>query len=210
MIKILLADDHEIMRAGLKLFINNLVAHSTIDEAWDGNSVLEKIKKNEYQLIILDVNMPETDSLGLVSDIISTKPDARILMLSMYPEEIYAKKYLQLGVKGYVSKTFSAIEVGNAINAVLKNNKYISPSLNQALTEEALGEKIDNPFDKLSSREFEIVQHLIKGESTGAICKTLNLHISTVGTYKARIFEKLKCKNIIEINQMARVYNLIP
>src|SRR5437868_178437 len=209
--RILLADDHEIMRSGLKLFINTLVPHSIIDEAWDGDSAMQLIKKGEYRLIVLDVNMPGTDSFGLVSNVISIRPDARILMFSMNAEEVYAKRYLQLGAKGYISKTASSAELGNAINAVLNNGRYIGPVLSQLLTEEALGTKAaNNPFTRLSTREFEIVQHIINGESLTAICNTLCLQPSTVGTYKHRIYEKLNCKNIIDVNRLARIYNVIP
>jgi DNA-binding NarL/FixJ family response regulator len=209
--RILLADDHEIIRSGLKLFISTPVPHSIIDEAWNGNSALQLIKENEYQLIILDVIMPATDSFGLVSNIISINPDAKILMFSMNAEEVYAKRYLQLGAKGYISKTASFAELGSAIYAVLNNDRYIGPVLNQLLTEEALGIKAtNNPFAKLSTREFEIALHIINGESITVICKTFSLQSSTVGTYKARIFEKLNCKNTIEINRLARIYNIIP
>ena len=110
MIKILLVDNHEIMRTGLKFFINHLVAHSIIDEAWDGDSAIKKIKKTEYELIILDVNMLATDFL--------------ISNFGMNAKQIYAKRYLYLqpAATGYVSKGASAIELGNAINDVLKND----------------------------------------------------------------------------------------
>ena len=208
MINILLADDHGIIRTGLKIFISNYIAHSIIDEAYDGDSAFKKIKEKDYQLIVLDVNMPDTDSFGLVSNILAFKPDANILMFSMNAEEIYAKKYLQLGAKGYLSKASSEMEIKNAIDNVINAKRYISPSLNQALTEEALGKKSDNPFDNLSPREFEILLHLLRGESLAQICHSLNLQTSTVGTHKARIFEKLHCNNIIEINALAKVYNI--
>jgi two-component system invasion response regulator UvrY len=210
MINILLADDHTIIRTGLKLFISNYIAHSVIDEADNGNTAFKKIKDKEYQLIILDVNMPDTDSFGLVSNIIAVRPGANILIFSMYSEEIYAKKYLQLGAKGYLSKTASEEEIKKALNNVINAKRYISHSLNLHLTEEALGKKSSNPFDNLSTREFEIVLHLIKGESSAEICNALNLQASTVGTHKARIFEKLNCNNIIDINTLAKVYNLTP
>ncbi len=210
MINVLLADDHVIIRAGLKIFIEHHVPHSVIDEAWDGDSAFEKIKDKDYHLIILDVNMPNTDSFGLVSNIISLKPEANILMFSMNAEEIYAKKYLQLGAKGYLSKASSEAEIKIALDNVINAKRYISPSLNQAFTEEVLGKKSSNPFDDLSPREFEIVLHLIRGESSAEICHALNLHASTVGTHKARIFEKLHCSNIIDILDLAKVYNIIP
>ncbi|MDB5199313.1 MAG: DNA-binding response regulator [Chitinophagaceae bacterium] len=209
MANILLADDHEIIRSGLKIFIEHHMPHAVIDEAWDGNSAFEKIKEKDYQLIILDVNMPHTDSFGLVSNIIALRPEANILMFSMNAEDIYAKKYLQLGVKGYLSKASSEAEIRNAIDNVINAKKYISPELMQMLTEEALGKRSNNPFDDLSPREFEIVMHLIRGESISEICQALTLHSSTVGTFKARIFQKLHCTNIIDLLAMAKAYNII-
>ena len=211
MIKILLADDHAIIRAGLKTYIQNIIPHSEIEEAHDGDSTFEKIKHNNYALIILDINMPATDSFGLVSNILAVKPESKILMFSMNSEEIFAKKYLNLGALGYLNKDASADEIKQAINNVMSNKRYISSSLTQTLTDNALGKKANNqnPFDLLSSRELEIVRHLMKGESVSQIGTYLNLHTSTVGTHKARIFEKLNCKNVIGINELARLHNFI-
>ena len=209
MIRILLADDHAIIRAGLKTYIQNIIPDSNVEEAFDGNSTFEKIKDNDYALIILDINMPATDSFGLVSNILAIKPESRILMFSMNSEEIFAKKYLNVGALGYLNKDASADEIKHAINNVMNNKRYMSSSLMQSLTESALGKKANNqnPFDLLSSRELEIVRHLMKGESVSQIGAYLNLHTSTVGTHKARILEKLNCKNVIGINELARVHN---
>ena len=209
MINILLADDHSIVRTGLKIFIEKLIPHSIIDEAWDGASAYEKIKEADYALIILDANMPETDAFQLVSSILAVKPDSKILMFTMNAEEVYAKKFLQIGAKGFLNKGSSETEIVNAIEHVLDNKKYISPTLNQQLTEEAIKGKANNPFDNLAPREFEIVQHLIKGESVAEISAKLNLHSSTIGTNKTRIFAKLHCKNIIDINLLAKVHKVI-
>jgi two-component system invasion response regulator UvrY len=211
MIKILLADDHSIVRTGLKIFLEKLIADSIIDEAWDGETTYRKIEVSNYDLIILDVNMPETDSFKLVTDILGLKPEAKILMFTMNAEEVYAKKFLQMGAMGYLNKGSSETEIKNAIEHVLNNRKYLSPTLNQQLTEEALnGKKTSNPFDNLSPREFEIVQHLIKGESVAEISSKLNLHSSTIGTHKTRIFNKLHCSNIIDINLLAKIHKVIP
>ncbi|MDB5223511.1 MAG: two component transcriptional regulator, LuxR family [Chitinophagaceae bacterium] len=207
---ILLADDHLIVRSGLKTLIENYIAHSVIDEACDGNSAFKKIKEKDYQLIILDVNMPDTDSFGLVSNIIAYKPNANILMCSINAEEIYAKKYLQLGAKGYLSKASDETEIKTALVNVINAKRYISPGLSHAFTEDILGNKSSNPFDNLSPREFEIVLHLIRGESSSEICQALNLQTSTVGTFKTRIFEKFHCNNIMDIHALAKVYNIIP
>ena len=211
MTKILLADDHAIVREGLKIFIQNIIPHSVIEEAEDGESTFEKIKQNDYALIILDINMPATDSFGLMSNILAVKPKSKILIFSMNSEEIFAKKLLNLGALGYLSKGASGDEFRLAIENVMGNKRYVSPSLMRALTESALGKNANNqnPFDLLSKGELEIVRHLIKGESVSQIGKYLNLHPSTIGTYKARILAKLACKNIVEINELAMMNNLI-
>ena len=209
MINILLADDHTITRKGLKIFTTDYVDHSVVDEAWDSDSVLNKISRKNYELIILDINMPNTDSIGLVSNIIATRPDSNILMLSMNAEEVYGKKFLMIGAKGYISKTASEKELKKAIKCVLNGKRYTSNALRKFLFKESIYKKSGSPFDKLSTREFEITGHLVRGESSGEICRTLSVHTSTLGTHKARIFEKLGCKNVIELNQLARIYNLV-
>jgi two-component system invasion response regulator UvrY len=210
MANFLLADDHFIFRTGLKFFIENFMPHSKIDEAYDSDSSFEKIKENNYDLLILDVIMPNTDSFVLVSKILSLKPEMKILMFSMHAEEVYAKRFLKLGVMGYLKKDEHEAEIKKAITTVLNNKKYISPGLSQILIEDLHSKSPENPFDRLSTREFEIVQHLIRGESVPEISQKLTLHSSTVGTHKARIFEKLKCTNIIDLNSLAKVYNIIP
>jgi DNA-binding NarL/FixJ family response regulator len=207
---LLLVDDHYIIRVGIKQVIESFLFKSRIDEAYDGDSAIEKIKHNEYDLIILDVNMPNTDSFGLLSNILSLKPNAKVLMFSMNDEGVYAKRYLTLGALGYVRKDAPQGELQKAITSVLNNKKFISAELNEKLLNDLNSKnKSENPFDKLSPREFEIVQHLTLGESVAEISQNLKLHTSTVGTHKARIFEKLNCSNIIDLSALARAHNVI-
>ena len=209
--KFLLVDDHCIIRTGLKILIKNFVAHSIFDEAADGDSAFEKIKKEEYDIVILDVNLPDTDSFGLVTNILAVRPNSKILMFSMNAEDNYAKRYLKLGAKGYLRKDESEAEIERAISTVLNNKRYISESLSLRLEEEAFGNRAtNNPFERLSPREFEIIQHIVRGESVGQISEKLKLHTSTIGTHKARIFEKLCCNNVIDINALAKTYNVLP
>jgi DNA-binding NarL/FixJ family response regulator len=208
---LLLVDDHSVIRTGMKIIIQNFLPHVIIDEACDGDSAYCKIKAAKYDLVILDVNMPNTDSLGLVNNILSFDPRIKILMFSMNDEELYAKRYLKMGVMGYIKKDEGDGEIRKAITTILDNKKYISPRLSQIMIENLQStNNAENPFDNLSPREFEIAQHLVKGESLSEICNKLTLHTSTVGTHKARIFEKLKCKNIIDLNELAKVHNVIP
>ncbi|HZW69618.1 MAG TPA: response regulator transcription factor [Hanamia sp.] len=210
MAELLLVDDHSIVRAGLRLLIEDFLPHTHIDEATDGDSAFRKIKDHHYDLIIMDVNMPNTDSLGTLQSILSFKPSARIIMFSMNSEDVYAKRYLKMGAMGYLRKDAQNEEIKKAISTVLNNKRYISPELNQKLlTELHSNSRSENPFDNLSPREFEIVQHLAHGDSVAEISNKLNLHTSTVGTHKARIFEKLKCNNIIELTNLAKVNGVV-
>ncbi|MEO5908306.1 MAG: response regulator transcription factor [Ginsengibacter sp.] len=206
----LLVDDHSIVRSGLKQLIEDYFANCVIDEAQDGDSAFEKIKRHDYDLIMMDVNMPNTDSFGLLDTIYSYKPATKIIMFSMNSEEIFAKRYLKMGAMGYLRKDANGDEIKKAIETVLGNRKYISAGLTEKLLLDFQAESNpENPFDKLSPREFEIAQHLCQGESLSKISQTLHLHTSTVGTHKARIFDKLQCHNIIEMNDLGRTYGII-
>lgn len=208
---ILIVDDHSIIRNGLiNLFLlSHLVPNSKIDEACDGDSAYEKIKNNNYKLVILDVQMPETDTFSLVENILIIKPQTNILMFSMTREDMYAKRFLQLGAKGFVNKEASTEEIKKAILIVLGNERYLSQQLKDELTEVALGKKSINPVENLTTREFEIFQLLVQGESLARIGELLHIHSSTLGTHKKSILDKLGCKNIVELTLLARVNNII-
>lgn len=209
--KLLLVDDHSMIRTGLMKFIETFLPQTTFEEAKDGDSAFEKIKQDDYDLIIMDVNMPNTDSFGLLSNVIALKPKSKVLMFSMNAEEVYATRYLKLGAMGYLKKDEADSEIRKAITNLLNNKKYISSSLSEKLlADHQNDDKHENPFDKLSTREFEIVQHLSRGESLAAICQKLNLHSSTIGTHKARVFQKLGCKNVVELSELARAHNILP
>lgn len=210
MLNILLVDDHLVIITGLRTVISKFFTEAKIDVAGDGDSAFQKIKQNNYDLIIMDVSLPNTDSFQMLSNILAVKPGSKILMFSMSPEEMYAKKYLKLGAMGYLSKDAPLNEIKLAIETALNNNKYLSASLKERLAMDVIGNgKGQNEFDKLSPREFEIVRHLVHGESVSEISEKLNLHTSTIGTHKARIFEKLQCHNIVELVTMAKVHNII-
>jgi DNA-binding NarL/FixJ family response regulator len=208
--ELLLVDDHAIIRTGLKLLIQKSFAHCKTEEAADGIEAFEKIKNHDYDLVVMDINMPNTDSFGVLQAILTHKPKTKIIMFSMNAEEIYAKRYLKMGAMGYLKKDASNDEIIKAITLVLQDKRYVSQELNEKLlTDLKLNHQSENPFDKLSPREFEIAQHLSHGDSVSEISQKLNLHTSTVGTHKARIFEKLGCHNIVELNNLAKVHHIV-
>jgi len=206
--KFLLIDDHVVVRSGIKILLSEIYKPSQIDEAHDGDSALAKVKENSYDLVMLDIQMPNTDTFGLMEYFRVKYPNLRVLVFSMSPENIYAKRFLKAGAKGFISKDAPLEEIKKAINQVLNNGRYISESMIETLAESAGKEKDGNLFNTLSAREFEIVSLLLNGQTVSHIANTLHLQVSTIGTHKARIFEKLKVTNILELKELANTYNL--
>ena len=206
--KFLLIDDHFVVRSGTRGLLYELFKPCEVDEAFDGTSAIEKIKKNSYDLVMMDVKMPNTDTFGLMEHIHIRYPDLKVLVFSMSGENIYAKRFLKAGAMGFLSKESSPEEIQKAITLILNGRKYISNSLAIILAEESFSDKPANVFSKLSIREFEIASLLLAGQSLSEISKTLNLQASTVGTHKARLFEKLGITNILELKELATAYNL--
>ncbi|MBA3705387.1 MAG: response regulator [Bacteroidetes bacterium] len=206
--QILLIDDHYIIRAGIKLILSEKL-NVLVDEASNGNSALTQIKNNSYDLIMLDINLPDTDGFKLLAQILKVQPDSKVLVFSMNPEVLFAKRFIKMGARGYLNKEASDNEIVKATNTVLSGKKYISMELAEILLNETAHEKADNPFKSLSEREFEVAMSLIKGETPVDIANKMNLHPSTIGTYKVRILEKLNVHNVIELIQLAGIYDIL-
>jgi len=207
--RVLIADDHTIVRSGIKLIIQDLLPATVFDEASNGDEVIDLVKKNDYELMVLDINMPYTDAITLVTNVFAYRELSKVLIYSMNSEDLYAKRFIKLGVLGYLNKESKSEEIRQAITCVLKGDVYISKKLRKDLSEEMHAKKGgDNPFEKLSDREIQTVKYLLNGYSLLEIRKILNVHSSTVGTYKTRIFEKLKIKTLHDLDELARMYQL--
>ncbi len=206
--KFLLVDDHVVVRSGLKILLSDIYNVSEIHEAMNGDTAIERLKTDEYDLILLDIQMPNTDTLGLVEYVHITYPMAKVLMFSMSAEDIYAKRFMKAGAYGFISKEAPLEEITKAINVILGGKKYISETLAEKLAEDSFSGKSGNPFNELSPREFEIVSLLLEGKTVTDISHALNIQTSTVGTHKARLFEKLGVENILQLKELATTYNL--
>lgn len=204
----LLIDDHEIVRSGVKNVLQELFKPCEIYEAKDEKSALIQLKERKYDLVIMDVQMPDTDTAGLMEYIKTRYADLRVLMFSMSSENVYAKRFLKAGAMGFVSKNSGLTELKKAVELVLNDRKYISESLAEQLAGEIGSQQPFNPFDKLSAREFEIASLLMGGKSGNEISALLSINSSTVGTHKARLFEKLNINNLPELIEVARIYKL--
>ena len=204
--RFLIADDHLIVRTGLTFLIKEEFMQAEIDECRDGEGVWKKIRATEYDLAILDISMPSTDTFSLLKNIFILKPDQKILILTMSSEDIYAKRYLHLGVKGFINKEADPSEIRRAIVNVLNNKRYLSPRLKNVLTQEALEGKTQTPFASLSARELEIMNHLVDGKNVSEIAGILSLHISTISTHKARLMQKLGVSNVVDLSKMVQMF----
>jgi two-component system invasion response regulator UvrY len=206
--RFLLVDDHVVVRSGIKVLLSEIYKPAEIHEAFDGESSLQKLKADHFDLIMLDIQMPNTDTLGLMKIIHQNYPAAKVLIFSMSAENIYAKRFMKAGAYGFISKESPLDEITKAINLILNGRKYISESLIDKLAEDSLSGNPGNPFDKLSPKEFEIVSLLLAGKTLTEISQGLNIHTSTAGTHKARLFEKLGVTNILELSELAKLYGV--
>ena len=199
MIKLLIADDHPIVREGLKQIIRNAPDIIISGEANDGIEVLSKIKKENYDVILLDISMPRKNGIEILNEIRKEKIKSRILILSIHPEEQYAMRALKAGAYGYLTKDSVPNELISAIRKVSMGEKYIRPSLTEKLVD-ALKVGFDKPVhEALSNREYQVMLLLASGKSMQEIAKELFLSVKTVSTYKTRILKKMKMKNTFEI-----------
>lgn len=203
----LLIDDHEIVRLGVRFVLQSLFAPCEVHEACDEKSALLRLKEKDYNLIIMDVHMPDTNVFGLLEYIRINYPAASVLIFSMSAENIYAKKFLQAGAMGFVSKNAGLAELQKAVEAGLQKRKYISDQLVVQLTAN-FNEHSVNPFHSLTTKEFEIASLLIGGTSVTDISRILNISTSTVGTHKASILKKLNVKSLVELCDLGKQYNL--
>ncbi|SDG22117.1 two component transcriptional regulator, LuxR family [Dyadobacter soli] len=206
---ILIADDHSLIRSGLRMVLDKMAVKSDISEAWDASSVMARMKEKPFDLILLDIQMPATDSVVLMHWIQSFHPDTRILIVSQNPENTYGKRYMQLGAHGFISKTAPDEEIIRAITQVLNGGTYVSPDLSQSIIHGVFNGGSANPFDQLSQREFQVVICLAKGYPMNEISEMLQVQYSTAHTHKRRAFEKLNIEDNKELAILAGAYDLL-
>ncbi|MBO9612928.1 MAG: response regulator transcription factor [Dyadobacter sp.] len=208
MMKILIADDHSLVRYGLKLALHNHFKDSQIDESWDGASVKAQFAVHAYDLLLLDLNMPETDSTLLLQWILEFHVNTKVLVVSMNDESIFGKRSLQQGAHGYLEKDSSPEELLKAVTTIMNGKRYASPNLATILINDTLTGKSGNPFDRLTTREFQVAIYLAKDYSVTQISELLQVQYTSVNTFKRRIFKKLNIENKSALVRLADAYNL--
>ena len=203
--RILIVDDHLVVRTGVTIILQNEIDNLNISYASNFLETINLLNHAVFDLIILDINIPGGKNTVMISDIRSILPDVKILMFSAHEEESYALRYLDAGANGYLNKLSGENKIVGAVKTIIETGKYISPEIANKLASNELNNCYLNPFDKLSKREIEIVKLLVKGNGNLEISNHLNIQMSTVSTYKNRVFEKLKLNNLVELIE---IFNL--
>jgi len=197
--KILICDDHKIVREGLKQIILQSDGFAEITEASDGGQAIELIKVYSFDIVLLDISLPGKSGLEVLQTIKTLKKEINVLILSMYPQEQYAIRALKLGASGYLTKDTATEELILAIRKISEGRKYISLTLAESLAQYINKEESENKQDILSKREFEIMLQIANGRSIQDIADELFISYKTVSTYRSRIIEKMGFTNNADI-----------
>ncbi|HAT33023.1 MAG TPA: DNA-binding response regulator [Janthinobacterium sp.] len=208
-IKVFIADDHAIVREGLKQILAETGDIVVAGEAENGLDAIKLFRNAECQVILLDISMPDRSGIDVLKQIKKEKPEVAVLMLSMHREDQYAIRSLKAGASGYLTKQSAPRELVTAIRQVAAGLKYISAALAQELAN-AVGEDHDTPLhDTLSDREYQTLTMIASGKTVGAIAQELSLSVKTVSEYRARLLLKMKLKNSAELTHYAIKNQLI-
>ena len=206
---ILIVDDHDVIRQSLSLIIKTEFPKADCTKVENANSCIEILKKEQFDLLILDMNLPDMDGITLTEWIRDHYPQQMILIFSMNPTGIFARKLYQMGVMGYLNKQADMSEITKALRTILTEKKqYMNEEFKNMLAQDFLQKNPANPIEKLSKRELSIAQLLAQGKTNDEIATQLNIESSTIRTYKTRIFQKLDVSTLHEFLAKANLYKI--
>jgi two-component system invasion response regulator UvrY len=198
-IRILIVDDHAIVRQGLRRILEEAKGMKVAGEDANGVEALKMLRMEKFDVILLDISMPEKNGIDTLKQIMDRNKDAKVLMLSMYPEDQYAVRLMKAGASGYLTKETAPEQLVEAIRTVVEGKKHINPTLAELLLQEC-GLDSGKPLHKnLSDREYQVLRMIGSGKQVSEIAETLSLSVKTISTYRAHILEKMKLKNNAEL-----------
>jgi DNA-binding NarL/FixJ family response regulator len=211
MSRVLIADDHAVVRAGYKQFLEAEARITAIGETASGNETLDQLRRHEWDLLLMDIHMPDRSGLDILKHVTSGYPKVRVLIMSGLPEAQYARNVLRAGASGYLSKGGSPEELLKAVRTVLVGRRYVSASLAEAMAADLESAHDQNQplHERLSVREFQIFGKLAAGAGVGEIAEELSLSVKTVSTYRSRILEKMNFSSNADMTAYALRNGLI-
>lgn len=201
--KILIADDHAIVRKGIIELLKEEYSDAVVAEASNSLETIEKLRKEKFDLILLDISMPGRNGLETLKQLRADGVQSPILMLSMHSEEQYAVRVLKAGASGFVKKDCATDELIKAVNKVMSSKKYISAATSEKLAESMYDNGNEPSHDLLSDRELQVLQLIASGKTVSEIANEICLSVNTISTYRARILEKLQLNNNAELTRYA-------
>lgn len=207
--KILIADDHPIVRNGIKEIIQDISPTYVIDEAEDANEVAAKVIDSDYDLIILDISMPGGGGINALKQIKQLRQNAKVLMLSIYEDEMYINRSLKAGASGYLTKSVASDELELAIKKILAGEKYLSSEIASKMASIIYSDQDKAKHEYLSEREFQVFKLIVKGYKTAEVAEELNISAKTVSTYRGRIMDKMDMLKNSELTRYAVVNKLM-
>jgi len=209
MIKVLVVDDHAVVRRGLVQILAEPPDMTAAGEASSGHEALRAVEKDDFDVVVLDISLPDINGLEVLKQLRSLKPELQVLVLSIHPEKQYALRALKAGAAGYLTKESAPEELVAAIRRVSQGRKYLTPTLAERLADQ-LGPGVKKePHETLSDREYQVMSRLAAGKTVTEIAAELSLSVSTVSTYRARILQKLGLKSTAEIMRYALERGLV-
>lgn len=209
MTKILIADDHSVVRKGLRQILLEGFPNAEIHEVGDADELIKHVMQSDWDVVISDLSMPGRSGLDALQQIKQTKPEIPVLILSIHPEEQYAIRLLKSGASGYLNKDMAPEELVNAVQRVMLGKKYITPSIAEKLASGLDKDTERAPHEYLSDREFSVLKMLAAGKSVSEIAETLYLSVTTVSTYRTRILTKMDLKTNADLTLYAIEHKLL-
>lgn len=207
MIKIIIADDHPVVRKGLKQILSEETDVELVKEARNDSEVLNLLHAHDWDAIVLDITMPGRGGLELLTELKRLRPKLPVLVLTVHPEDQYAVRALKEGASGYMNKESAPEELVQAIRKIIRGGKYVSAALAEKLASMIGAEA--QPHDNLSIREYQVMLLIASGKTISAIAEEMSLSIKTISTYRTRILEKMGMTNNVELARYAMQHNLV-
>jgi len=207
--KILIADDHTVVRKGLRLILAEAFKKASFGEAATGQQALERVWKEPWDIVTLDLSMPGRSGLEILKEIKQTRPKLPVLILSMQPEDQFAVRLLKAGASGYMTKESAAEELVGAVNKAIGGGCYVSARFGERLASLLANNTRSSPHEGLSDREILILRLIASGKSVGAIAQELSLSVKTVSTYRVRLLDRISMTNNAQLVQYAFPHQLV-
>jgi DNA-binding NarL/FixJ family response regulator len=203
MLRILLADDHAVVRQGIKQILSSSIDQVIFGEAQNGHEIRELIGNESWDIVVLDLAMPDTNGMEMLKQIKHERPNLPVLIMSMFPEEQYALRAIKAGAAGYLNKESAPEELVQALNKILQGGEYVSPTLAEQLIHYARHEEDLPPHKYLSDREYQVLCLIASGKEIKEIADELSLSVKTISTYRARLLTKMRMRTNAELTYYA-------